>query len=383
MFISSNFDAGAIEVVSLANPSDIQLKIRADSHAEFRQWFYFRVSNAKGQPLVMHLTNAGDCTYHYGWPGYQAVVSEDRINWFRVPTNYVDGVLTLRFTPHHDTVWVAYFEPYTETRHIDFMAKIAQHPRVRVTSLGQSLQGRELDCVQIGEAAAGKKAIWVTARQHPGETMAEWCAEGMIERLLDHNDPVSQRLLHKAVVYLVPNINPDGSALGNLRSNAAGTNLNREWMTPSKEKSPEVLLVRQQMHQTGVDAFIDLHGDETIPHVFVDGNTMLPNRTDTQNAHELDFTRDLLASTPDFQIEHGYAPDRFSDEMLTLASKYVGHTFGCLSLTLEMPFKEHLDNPLPQTGWSSARSKKLGADLVWPLLRHVERLDQPLGNQHE
>ena len=28
-------------------------------------------------------------------------------------------------------------------------------------------------------------------------------------------------------------MNPDGSVRGNLRTNAAGANLNREWMTPS------------------------------------------------------------------------------------------------------------------------------------------------------
>ena len=49
---------------------------------------------------------------------------------------------------------------------------------------------------------------------------------------------IAQRLLQHAVFYVVPNMNPDGSVRGNLRTNAAGANLNREWMTPSLETSP-------------------------------------------------------------------------------------------------------------------------------------------------
>ena len=36
-------------------------------------------------------------------------------------------------------------------------------------------------------------------------------------------------------------MNPDGSYRGHLRTNACGANLNREWKTPTLEKSPEVL----------------------------------------------------------------------------------------------------------------------------------------------
>ena len=47
----------------------------------------------------------------------------------------------------------------------------------------------------------------------------------------------------------VPNMNPDGSWRGHLRTNAAGANLNREWAAPSAQRSPEVLLVRAKMDQ--------------------------------------------------------------------------------------------------------------------------------------
>ena len=45
-------------------------------------------------------------------------------------------------------------------------------------------------------------------------------------------------------------MNPDGSWRGHLRTNAAGANLNREWASPSAERSPEVLAVRNAMDAT-------------------------------------------------------------------------------------------------------------------------------------
>src|SRR5205814_5178753 len=106
-----------------------------------------------------------------------------------------------------------------------------------------------------GSAQHERKTGWFIARQHPGETMAEWFIEGLLDRLLDRSDPVSRRLVERAVFDIVPNMNPDGAARGNLRTNAAGANLNREWVEPSMERSPEVLLVRERIRQTGADAF--------------------------------------------------------------------------------------------------------------------------------
>ena len=95
--------------------------------------------------------------------------------------------------------------------------------------------------------------------------MAEWWIEGALERLADPHDPVARLLRQQATFHIVPNMNPDGSFRGHLRTNAAGVNLNREWNAPSAEKSPEVLCVRQAMDKTGCDLAMDVHGDEAIP----------------------------------------------------------------------------------------------------------------------
>jgi murein tripeptide amidase MpaA len=60
--------------------------------------------------------------------------------------------------------------------------------------------------------------------------------------------------------------------------------------------------------------------------------------------------------------------------VLKLASKYIGHTFACLSLTLEMPFKDNANAPDDRHGWSAARSARLGADMLAALRLHLHRI---------
>ena len=100
--ISSLFDSGAIEVVSAANAgstADFKLAIRKDSHADFRQWFHFRLSGARGLECKMNFDNAGACSYPQGWKDYRAVASYDRKHWFRVPTTFDGSVMTVEHTP--------------------------------------------------------------------------------------------------------------------------------------------------------------------------------------------------------------------------------------------------------------------------------------------
>ncbi|HEY0062159.1 MAG TPA: M14-type cytosolic carboxypeptidase, partial [Telluria sp.] len=276
--ISSQFDAGAIEVVRATSADAIDLNIRKDSHADITQWFYFRLQGAQGEACTIRFLNAGKAAYPDGWNDYQAMASYDRVNWFRVPTIFDGEVMTISHTPGMDSVYYAYFEPYSWERHLELLDRAQMSEHVRMLDLGSTVDGRDINALVIGDPAAAKK-VWVIARQHPGETMAEWFVEGMLDALLDPADAFGRQCLKEAVFYVVPNMNPDGAYRGNLRTNAAGANLNREWMTPSSERSPEVLCVKNKIHETGVDMFFDIHGDEALPYNFVAGNEMLADFT--------------------------------------------------------------------------------------------------------
>ena len=366
--ISCQFDAGAIELVSATSAAAIDLKIRKDSAADIRQWFYFRLQGAQGQACQMRMLNAGQSAYPDGWVDYQAMASYDRVSWFRVPTSYDGQVMTIRHTPDMDSVYYAYFEPYSWERHLELLDRAQLSEQVRMLDLGSTLDGRDINALVIGDPAAARK-VWVVARQHPGETMAEWFVEGMLDALLDPAEPFGRQLLKDAVFYVVPNMNPDGSVRGNLRTNAAGANLNREWHSPTMERSPEVFVVKRKMQETGCDLFLDVHGDEGLPYVFAAGSGALPSFTEAQRAQENAFSDAFKVASPDFQDVHGYGDAPYTEETLTMGSPHITHLFSCLSLTLELPFKDNANDPDPVSGWDGARSARLGAAVLQPILQ--------------
>jgi len=192
--------------------------------------------------------------------------------------------------------------------------------------------------------------------------------EGLITRLLDDEDGVARKLLDENVFYVVPNMNPDGSVRGHLRTNAVGTNLNREWAEPSLEKSPEVFYVLKRMQETGVDMFLDVHGDEALPYNFVAGCEGIPSYDERHKDLEDTFKSAFLAATPEFQTKYGYELDEPGKANMTVANSAVGERFKCLSYTLEMPFKDNADLPDEDFGWSVARCQRLGEDVLTAIL---------------
>ena len=369
--VDAAFDGGNIIVYRVAGHGDIELGINRDAHSEFYQWFHFRLSGGRGHACTIRITGLAGSAYPGGWPNYRAVVSTDRQSWTRTDTDYADGTLTIRVTPQSDSLWCAYFAPYSMERHHDLVARIGSAPGVIADVLGHSLDGQSIDRIRLG---TGPLQCWLYARQHPGETMAEWWMEGALERLIDPADPIARQLCGAATFHIVPNMNPDGSRRGHLRTNAAGTNLNREWAGPTPEKSPEVLAVLTAMQASGVDFAMDIHGDEAIPQVFIAGFEGIPSITERQMALLTDYKARLERLTPDFQTRIGYPPAAAGKANLTMSTNALAERFGCLAMTLEMPFKDNDALPDALHGWSPGRSKALGRDCLAALAEIVEGL---------
>lgn len=175
--VSSRFDGGNGEAVAIGADRVVVKLVDGESsrplhaprwilfcdyvfHAEplsvlenkvFKQWFYFRVSGVKtGRATQFSIANAGDATFTDGWHGYNVRASYDRKNWFCVPTTYEAGALSWSLDCPFNQVYFAYFEPYSQERHADLVARCSIAPGVHVRSLGKTLDGRDIDLVTMG-----------------------------------------------------------------------------------------------------------------------------------------------------------------------------------------------------------------------------------------
>lgn len=370
--IDAGFDSGNIEILAI-DERTARLAITPDHMAKFAQWFHFRINSREGEELTLKITGLNDSAFPGGWPDYDACVSEDREFWARAASTFdaseEGGTLTIRYTPASNISWFAYFAPYSMERHHDLVAEAAACEGVDLVRLASTLDGQPLDMLEMGE---GETKVWLYARQHPGETQAEWWMEGALECLTDPSDPIARALRQKCRLYIVPNCNPDGSRRGHLRTNAVGTNLNREWANPSVEKSPEVLAIRNRMDETGVDFAMDVHGDEAIPAVFLAGFEGIPGWSDALGEQFYHYQRILNRRTPDFQTRLGYPKTPAGRANLGISTNLVAERFGACAMTLEMPYKDLVDFPEPEQGWSPERCKLLARDCLAAL---VEWLD--------
>lgn len=375
IFIDAAFDSGNIDVLGIEG-STARLAIRRDNESEFFQWFHFRVAARAGEEVLLKITGLNDSAYPGGWPDYNACVSEDRAYWTRAASSFDKdtdgGTLTVRYLPASDLFWVAYFAPYSMERHHDLVAEAAASEGVDYVRLGTTLDGQPIDCLEMGE---GDTQVWLYARQHPGETQAEWWIEGALECLTDPADPVARALRAKCRIHVVPNCNPDGSRRGHLRTNAVGVNLNREWADPTADRAPEVLAIRNRMDQTGVDFAIDAHADEAIPAVFLAGFEGIPSWREEQGEGFYRYQRILDRRTPDFQTKLGYPKAPAGRANLSMSTNQLAERFGAVAMTLEMPYKDLADFPEPEQGWSPERCKLLGRECLAALVEWLEGKD--------
>ncbi|HSQ61574.1 MAG TPA: M14-type cytosolic carboxypeptidase, partial [Polyangiaceae bacterium] len=285
MRVLSPRDGGKIQLLR-AGKTEARLAIRADDrNPEFRQYFAFVARDLGGARCAFEIANAGDCTYADAFEGYRVCASADGEDWFRVPTEW--GGRTLRFECEgQDAMAFAYYPPYGRARRRALVDSVRASGRGAVHDLGRTVRGETMQLLSLGRRDEAAPKLWIVAQQHPGETMAGWFMEGLVGRLASDDDDTVSRLLDESSVFLVLCMNPDGALAGNHRTNAVGTDLNRCWWEADKRISPEVLCVRDAMYEHGVDFFLDVHGDEHVPYVFVAGAEGNPQYTDRIEALE-------------------------------------------------------------------------------------------------
>jgi hypothetical protein len=163
------------------------------------------------------------------------VVSEDGKEWRPVALESLSGDrVRLAVEMPGPRLYVARVEPYGLSDLDRLLSSIRQHPLVEITSIGKTVEGRELEIIRLGHVQAGHR-VFLRARAHPWESGGNWVVEGLIHRLL-RDDELARRCLERYCVYILPMANKDGVARGRTRFNLEGKDLNRDWDKPADRR---------------------------------------------------------------------------------------------------------------------------------------------------
>lgn len=284
--ISTSFEGGSAGRVEQLAPDHLRIAVKgqADQNHRNRQanWYYFKLEHLPRKPIQIDLV---DLVGEYNFvPGSHAVTkntrpvySYDEHTWTRFEDSQTtwddkEVKLTLRFTPEHETMWIAHGVPYTNR---DLEKLVASHsPWLTHETIGKSVHGREIPLLTITDPAApesGKRVVWLMARQHAWETGTSWTADGAARFLMSDNAEAA-RIRRTTIFKVLPIFDVDGVAEGAVRFNANGYDNNRNWDTVDPKVMPEIASVRRGIfawldagHR--IDVFFAMHNDESSDYV--------------------------------------------------------------------------------------------------------------------
>lgn len=195
-------------------------------------------------------------------------VSPDGRAWTALPAwKTADNCLELHVTMESESLSLARLEPYRLSDLDRLLDEIRGHPRVEITPIGRTVEGRELEIIRVGHPEARSRVL-LRARSHPWEPGGNWVIQGLIRSLLTEGED-NRRHLDRYCLYVMPMAAKDGVVRGQTRFNVLGIDLNRNWDRPADpEFAPENhaletwlnAMVAQRMRP---DLAIDLHNDNS------------------------------------------------------------------------------------------------------------------------
>lgn len=291
---NANFEGGSLGKIEVRGENQFRCLVQGqyDEHGRNRQanWYYFRMEGVKDRDITLTLADLvgeyngkpGACPMN---PETIPVFSDDNQEWRHFPEMSWDDArkeATLRFRPRSDRIWIAHVPPYPHSRLLRLLDQIDEYPFARVEAIGKTARGRDLHMVTVTDFERpgrdqGKKVVWLQARQHAWEAATSHVMEGAL-RFITSDDPLARSLRGQVVFVFTPMMDPDGCALGGVRFNANGYDVNRHWdevdvrRKDFLRKMPEIWYVKKAVFafvDAGgtIDLMLNLHNTETAEYV--------------------------------------------------------------------------------------------------------------------
>ena len=293
-------------------------------------WYAFKVVSDKERTINVYLN------YTYAKHRYWPKISRDGLRWSRLKPGKIKEYkkgrkVRLRLNVGRDPLWVSAQEILNGQYYDVWNRHMESRNFVSLSKMGNSVEGRPIYKLETagdwGEDKPGN--LMLIGRQHPPEVTGALAMIPFVETLLA-DTPLAKKFRNKFRIIIVPNLNPDGVAQGNWRTNANGKDLNRDWRDFSQ---PETRLIKTELNR-----FKD--EKEGRLHLFLDFHSTWENLIYTQTREDKT-TPPAFASrwyeaikkrAPKIPFKH----DPRHNSTLPTSKGYVFNHFGAPAITYEM-----------------------------------------------
>jgi murein tripeptide amidase MpaA len=304
--ISKNFEAGRYSACQVINKNHIELYLSPENiPINASPWYAFKLESTKETSI--------DVTLHYlhHQHRYSPKTSQDLQSWSvldedKVSISQDKKRVKLSLKLNGSPVWVA-SHPIVDNSFYDNWLATFNNTSINTSlrEIGKSGQNRAL--VELSSFAGDSEpTIILLGRQHPPEVTGAIALQSFVDRIFV-NDTLAQVFRQHFNVLIYPNINPDGVALGNWRSNSKGKDLNRDWGPFSEKETQHVIkAIEDKTRNNSVWGMLDFHSTWT---------DLFYTQTDQQSNRFPQFTADWMQalnsseSPIKFQQKQSYKPE--------------------------------------------------------------------------
>ena len=149
-------------------------------------------------------------------------------------------------------------QPHTYDQVVALAQQLDRSPRATCLSIGKSREGRLIPLIALHSpdtVYGNTYVLYAVARLHGSEVAGTEALLAIAQHFVNTNGEAELNLLRRCTMVLVPMANPDG-AVRNGRDNAAGADLNRDWINLAQ---PETQAIEASLRTWRPSAFLDLH----------------------------------------------------------------------------------------------------------------------------
>ena len=316
LLLTTDFESARVNDCKI-NGNHVSISIKPENKPiNDSPWYAFKLQAKTASEVTVRVK------YYGGKHRYHPKASVDGVSWTALPYRIKNGDLVFQVTLGDTPLLVAGQEIVSNHAYENWMQNIKTRFELTSVSLGQSVQGRAITALL--SKGQSDKYLLVIGRQHPPEITGALAYFPFSETLLE-NSTFRQ---HYNIVF-VPNINPDGVALGHWRHNVNGVDLNRDW---KHFKQPETAAIKQYLDTIvkrggkityGVD-FHSTHHD--VFYTMPQGKGLTPDDT------TVNWLERLALAEPNFTVldKPGHNPGR------GVFKQWLSDTYGVHAITYEM-----------------------------------------------
>lgn len=261
VFVRNDFPSARMNGFEKINEDTYQILIKAENYPiNNSPWYAFKIWSSEEAQINLVFK------YEKHKHRYHPKISSDGENWEAIPGNefkLFNDDLEFRFplSISSDTAWIAAQEIQDSKKVIAWTKDFGKHSFIKVSSLGKSVQGRDLIYMDINQNPTSKKPLLVIlSRQHPPEVTGYFAMQRFVERIVDSGK--DNGFLKKYRVLVYPLLNPDGVDLGHYRHNTGGIDLNRDWAEYNQPEIKQIanhIVAQAKAQKNDVQLGLDFH----------------------------------------------------------------------------------------------------------------------------